>query len=61
MKVDELNVIELEVDMIYIKYGLMDDDGQKPKSLYELYISRKLSLSDLKNKLSYNFGIPDSY
>ncbi len=46
-RIDDETVTEIEVDMIYVKFGLFTEDGKKPKTSEETYISRKSTLLDL--------------
>eukprot|EP00347_Sterkiella_histriomuscorum_P024260 403331751 len=52
---DYINV--LEIHELYLKFGQMQDNGEKPKMLYELNISRYLTLLDLKQIISQKQNI----
>lgn len=45
--------------MIYIKFGILNEDGEKQKDLYEMYVSRKSTFLDIKEKLCKLLKMPD--
>jgi len=51
--------LELEVDLVMIRYGILEEDGSKPKVKRTVYVSRLITLLDLKTLLSKNLGIQD--
>jgi len=40
-------VVELETDEVLLKYGRIQDDAKQPPVLYEIYVSRKITIYSL--------------
>ncbi|CDW80741.1 ubiquitin carboxyl-terminal hydrolase 11 [Stylonychia lemnae] len=49
-------VLSLELDEIYIRFGLLEENGDKPIYLYDLYVSKFIIMVDLKEKICAKFG-----
>jgi len=41
----------LEIDELYITFGLLEENGQKPQYIYNAYISKHMTILDLKEKI----------
>lgn len=51
------SILELEVDLIFIKYGMLLENGDKPTQTYQENISKRMTFLDLKILISKKFEI----
>jgi hypothetical protein len=52
-------VIELEIDLIMIYIGKLQENGKYPDDMYVQYISPKMTLMDVKEKACKVFKLND--
>ena len=48
-KLGDGTVLELEIDLVKIRYCFLEENGSKPKDKNTLYVSRLMTLLDLKD------------
>jgi hypothetical protein len=50
-------IYEIETEKVYLRYERLKEDGKKPSNLKEIYLSRKLTLHEIRAIFCEKLGV----